>query len=110
MPSAVRERSWNCPIVAVARYGAIGSEASQCQVARLPRGVVPASTPLATASRPRGTVIRNENAALSSGWSLAGNQVEAPSGWPATSAPSSVWMKPESVPSERRPSVFGLPR
>ena len=47
------------------------------------------------ASSPSGTVAETLTEAASRGWSLEGNQVAATSGWPATIAPSSVWMKPE---------------
>ncbi len=59
-PPTVRVESSNCPIVAVERYAAIGSFASQRQIERPPRRWTPISSPLAIASRPRGTLIRNE--------------------------------------------------
>jgi hypothetical protein len=51
---------------------------------------------LDTASRPLGTVTAMVKEALSIGWSLAGNQVAATSGWPMITTPSSVWKTPAS--------------
>jgi hypothetical protein len=50
---------------------------------------------LEIASSPRGTVISNVYDALSLGWSFTGYHVSAPWGWPTSSAPSSVWKKPD---------------
>ena len=49
---------------------------------------------MATASTPSGTVMWNVNVALSSGWSLAGNHVDAPSGSLSTKLPSSSFIHP----------------
>ena len=90
-------------IAIIARYGAIGSAASQFQVVQAPLACWPVRAPLAIASSPVGTVMWNVNDALSRGWSLAGNQVAATCGSPLTIAPSSVGMKPDrpSPPRER---------
>ncbi len=50
---------------------------------------MPVRVPLATASTPSGVVISKLKVALSLGWSLAGNQVLAPSGSEAAKLPSS---------------------
>ena len=78
----------------MARYGAIGSGAFQIQVVQLSCVRRPTSRPLAIATSPAGTVTTKVNAALSVGWSLTGNQLAEPSGSPATTAPSSVWIQP----------------
>src|SRR3954452_490165 len=94
------------PIAFVARYVAIGSVASQFQVVRPAEVLLPRSFPFAIAWSPAGAVMWKVNDALSRGWSLAGNQLEAPWGSPATIAPSSVWMNPEAPKSS---SVAGMP-
>lgn len=95
MPAAEYVCRSKSPIVAVARYDAIGSTACQVQVLQPPAVRRPRGRPLATASNPSGTVIRNVYEALSLGWSLTGNHVAATAGSPATRAQSSVWMNPE---------------
>jgi hypothetical protein len=65
------------------------------------------SIPLATASNPFGTVIRNVYDAVSLGWSLTGNHVSATCGCPTTRAPSWVWMNPDRPPNSS--SVSGTP-
>src|SRR4029453_9950758 len=63
------------------------------------------------ASRPFGTEAVTLTGAASRGWSLAGNQVAAASGWPATIAPSSGGVKPGrpggGVPEGWRHAVVG---
>jgi hypothetical protein len=83
------------PTVAVARYGAIGSRACQVVVVQPCRVLLPTSTPFDKDSRPCGAVIRVVKDALSSGWSLTGNQVEATSGCPTMTMPSSVAKTPD---------------
>ena len=78
----------------IARYGAIGSTASQFHVVHPPLVCSLVRTPLAIASRPAGTAMWYVNEALSRGWSLAGNQVAATCGSPWTIAPSSVGRNP----------------
>jgi len=80
--------------VAVARYGAIGSGASQTQVVLWPWVRRPTRRPLEIASSPAGTVTTKVKDALSVGWSLRGNQLAEPSGSLTTTAPSSVWIQP----------------
>jgi hypothetical protein len=63
---------------------AIGSRGDHVQVVRPPSVSIPVRVPLATASTPSGVVISNLKVALSLGWSLAGNQLLAPSGSDAT--------------------------
>ena len=87
----------NWPTLNVARYEAIGSGACQSQVRLAPWRLRPSRRPLATTSRPAGAVTTKVYDALSIGWSLTGNQLAATSGWPATIAPSSVWMNPASM-------------
>ena len=84
----------------MARYDAIGSFASQVHVVQPLRLLVPCEVAVGDRpASPAGTVISNVYAALSVGWSLTGNQVAATCGSPTTSAPSSVWMKPDSADS-----------
>jgi hypothetical protein len=52
---------------------------------------------LDTATRPAGAVTVTATDAASRGWSSAGNQVAALSGWPETTAPSSVCTNPDAV-------------
>ena len=73
----------------------MGSVASHDQVVQPSSVSWSWSTPLEMASRPSGTVALTLTEAASRGWSLAGNHVAAPCGWPATIAPSSVGMEPE---------------
>ena len=82
------------PTVAVARYAAIGSGASQLHVVSPSAGDDPSSSPFATATSPSGTVMSNEYVALSVGWSLTGNHVAEPSGSLTTIAPSRVVTQP----------------
>jgi hypothetical protein len=82
------------PLVAVARYGAVGSLARQRHVVVAPLSVVPRSRPLAIAVRPLGTVIAKSYVALSFGVSLAGYQLGEPCGSLTTKAPSSVGIQP----------------
>ena len=94
-------------MVAVVRYDAIGSLATHDHVVQPLRVRWPASTPLATASSPAGTVMSNRYEAASLGWSLTGYHVAATSGCPTTRAPSSVWTNPEMPPSTDHSTVSG---
>ncbi len=99
------------PLVAVARYGAIGSSWFQRQVVRVPTDLELFSTPLASATLPRGTVTRKSNVALSRGLSLAGYQPGEPCGSLTTKAPSSVGIQPSielsgSTTTSGTPSYF----
>ncbi len=70
----------NTPLVAVARYVAIGESSYQCQVV-MPRLVYfLIRRPLAIAVMPAGTVIAMSNVALSRGLSFAGYQPGDPCG------------------------------
>ena len=108
-PSKRLRSTRNWPMVEVARYAAIGCSAAQRQVTRRPWRRRSTSAPLAIASTRRGTVIAKSKVALSVGWSLQGNQVGEPCGSPATKAPSSVGIQPETEPSGSR-SGRGRPR
>lgn len=72
----------------------MGLDSRQCVVVVAPCRVVDTSRPLDTAVRAFGAVIRRSNVALSEGWSLPGNQVDAESGSPATRTPSEVLSQP----------------
>jgi hypothetical protein len=78
----------------------MGSRATHVQVVSSPRVRDCLSLPLAMTSSPAGAVASKVNDALSLGWSFAGNQVAATSGWPTTMAPSSVAMKPDTPMTE----------
>ncbi|HTV20840.1 MAG TPA: hypothetical protein VMG12_19280 [Polyangiaceae bacterium] len=71
-------------------YVAIGSAASQRHVVHPSCVTWPVSSPLAMAASPSGTLISNVYEARSRGCSLAGNQLLAERGSPATIAPSGV--------------------
>jgi hypothetical protein len=79
---------------------AIGSRATHSHVVRPRWRLTSRRLPFATTSYPSGTVTSKAKEAGSSGWSFAGNQNVAASGWPTTSAPSVVVTNPEgkSVP------------
>ena len=93
----------------VARYDAIGSRATHRHVVQPSRVRSRRSTPFATTSTPSGTVTSKVYEALSSGWSLTGNQAVADSGSPATMAPSVVAMKPAGRPKPGISNVTGTP-
>ena len=59
-----------------------------------PLSYVETSRPLETAVSPFGALIRMSKVALSDGWSLDGNQVEAALGSQATKTPSVVFIHP----------------
>ena len=81
-PSCVPREISKRPAAKNARYGTIGSSATQ-RYATLSRGRRSRETrrPLATTCLPRGTVIVMSTRALSSGWSLDGNHHGAMCGW-----------------------------
>src|SRR4029450_1731507 len=62
----------------VARYEAIGSGAFQTQVRVAPWRLRASRRPLATTCRPAGAGTTKVEGALSSGWSVSGNQVGPP--------------------------------
>src|SRR5690606_38903623 len=90
------------PTVRLARYGDIGSAASQRNVERSAASVRSTSRPPATASNPAGTVAVTLTIALSDGWSLDGNQVAAPIG-------SAITVDQSSPRSTHPPSPMSPP-
>src|ERR671914_246711 len=93
-PRVLPNRVSNSPLVAVARYGAIGSRSSHSHVVR-PRLVLrPSRIPLAIASMPAGTVTSKSYVALSFGESFTGYQPGDPCGSLTTNAPSWVGIQP----------------
>jgi hypothetical protein len=86
----------NTPLVAVARYGAIGESSDQRHVVLPPVVLFDRRRPLPIAVMPSGTVISKSYVALSRGLSLDGYQPGEPCGSLTTNAPSSVGTHPSS--------------
>src|SRR6266508_454712 len=87
----------------------MGSPDSHMYVVPPSVGVCPVSTPLATATSGSGTVMLKLYVALSDGWSFTGYQFSAPLGSLNTYEPSSVWIQPSGMPSERSTWGSGTP-
>ena len=84
----------NLPMVAVARYVAMGLLSRQCVTVVSPLSCVDMRRPLEMPVSPLGALMRMSYVALSAGWSLEGNQVEAALGSQTTKTPSAVFIHP----------------